>query len=91
MPCFHIFVSGRVQGVAFRWAAQERAQKLGVNGWVRNRRDGRVELLIEGEDKPVHQMLDWLHCGPPGAHVTGVDFREAKREGLRGLEIRTSA
>ncbi len=68
----HVYVSGRVQGVAFRYSAIRQAHLLGVTGWVKNASDGRVELLIEGEDTAVGQMIDWCHQGPRMAHVTQV-------------------
>lgn len=68
----HLYVSGRVQGVAFRYSAIRQAQLLGVTGWVKNAFDGRVELLIEGEDAAVSQMIAWCYHGPRAAHVTEV-------------------
>ena len=68
--CAHVYISGYVQGVAFRYSAIRQAKHLGVTGWVKNLRDGRVEALIEGEDFPVKQMVDWCRHGPRGAHVT---------------------
>ncbi|MFP3465971.1 acylphosphatase [Leifsonia sp. SIMBA_070] len=66
-------VTGRVQGVGFRWAAREAAQRFGVTGWARNRLDGSVEAEIEGEPDRVDRMLDWLRQGPPGASVAAVN------------------
>ena len=68
--CIHVYVSGYVQGVAFRYTAIRQAKGIGVTGWVKNLRDGRVELLLEGEDSAVRQMVDWCCHGPRGAHVT---------------------
>ena len=84
----HVYVSGRVQGVAFRWFAQEKAAELGVTGWIRNLGDGRVEVRIEAEESAVGDMLAWLKQGPPNASVNGVDVRERDPEGLAGFEIR---
>jgi acylphosphatase len=66
------FVSGRVQGVWFRGAAAERAASLGVRGYARNLADGRVEVLAVGAEGAVEALVEWLHRGPPAAHVTGV-------------------
>ena len=86
----HIFVSGRVQGVAFRWYTQEKATRLGVSGWARNLRDGRVEAHLEGEDAAMKTMLAWLKKGPGLARVTNLDVREREPEGYGAFEIRPS-
>lgn len=74
--CRHCFVSGLVQGVFFRQHTQDRAIELGVTGWVKNIPDGRVEALLCGEEKSVHNMLEWLHQGSPSAEVSGVEVLE---------------
>ena len=84
----HAFVSGRVQGVAFRWAARARARELGLNGWVRNLEDGRVETWVEGDATAVDAMRAWLHEGPSAARVSGVITHPAEPEGLSGFEVR---
>ncbi|MFZ0133194.1 MAG: acylphosphatase [Desulfobacterales bacterium] len=68
----HIVISGIVQGVFFRVETQRAAQRCGVNGWVRNRRDGTVEAVIEGERPRVEKMLDWCRTGPSRAVVDNV-------------------
>ncbi len=85
----HVLVAGRVQGVGFRWSACERARELGLGGWVRNLPDGRVELVLEGEQEPMRAMLDWLANGPPGARVTDLQVAESACQGRTGFEIRT--
>ena len=65
----HVFVLGRVQGVSFRWHVVKWASGLGVNGWVRNLRDGRVEAVIEGEGKNVEALIEKLRAGPSWAQV----------------------
>ena len=69
----HVYVSGQVQGVAFRYTAIRQARSLGIAGWVKNLYDGRVELLLEGDEAAVRQMVNWCHQGPRAAHVTGVE------------------
>ncbi|WP_246131006.1 acylphosphatase [Cellulomonas aerilata] len=69
-------VHGSVQGVGFRWSCAREAQRLGVDGWVRNRADGTVEALVEGDPEAVRQLLEWLHHGPRFADVSGVDVVE---------------
>ena len=68
-----VIIEGRVQGVFFRHHTQEMAFKLGVMGWVKNRRDGSVEAVFEGERERVDQILQWCHHGPSEAKVTKVD------------------
>ena len=84
----HVFVEGRVQGVAFRWATRTRARELGVAGWVQNLPDGRVEAWIEGAPPAVEAMLAWIRVGPPGARVEAIGAVEAAAGGHTGFEIR---
>ncbi len=69
----HVYVSGRVQGVFFRYETKERADELGVTGWVKNLPDGRVEAIFEGEKDKVEKMVNFCRVGPPGAKVTKVE------------------
>jgi acylphosphatase len=66
-------ISGRVQGVGFRWFTKDVAMREGVTGWVRNLPDGRVEALVEGDDEAVTRVERALHSGPPGARVHTVN------------------
>ena len=84
----HAVVSGRVQGVGFRWSASAEAERLGVAGWVRNLPDGTVEAEIEGTPDAVRRMLDWLGHGPAGAKVAGVDTTDTTVTGATVFEIR---
>ncbi|RLI27125.1 MAG: acylphosphatase [Candidatus Hecatellales archaeon] len=77
----HVYVSGLVQGVFFRWHTREEALRLGVKGWVRNLPDGRVEAVFEGEKEAVEQMLEFCRRGPPGAEVENVEVRWEKPTG----------
>jgi len=86
-----VLVTGRVQGVAFRWATRARAAELGVAGWVRNLDDGRVEVLAEGEEAAVEALVRWLAEGPPAARVLGCDVSSRAPEGRAGFEIVRSA
>jgi acylphosphatase len=67
-----VIVEGRVQGVFFRHHTQETAFELGVKGWVKNRRDGRVEAVFEGDQERVEQIIQWCHRGPSEAMVSKV-------------------
>lgn len=66
-------VHGRVQGVSYRQACRQEARRLELIGWVRNRRDGSVEVWAQGPAVAVERLVDWLWQGPPFAHVTGVE------------------
>jgi acylphosphatase len=79
----HVVVTGRVQGVGFRYTTIDQARSLGVHGWVRNRADGTVEVEAEGERSAVEALVRFLHRGPPGARVDDVALRwEAHRGDL---------
>lgn len=65
-------ISGRVQGVGFRWSLNAEAKALGLSGWVRNRRDGSVEALLCGTPEAVEALTAWAHRGPPSAYVERV-------------------
>lgn len=72
----HLIIEGRVQGVWFRESTRRRAVSLGVLGWVRNRSDGTVEAMMEGDAQAVTSLAEWCRQGPPGAGVTAVHERE---------------
>jgi acylphosphatase len=71
----HLFVRGRVQGVFFRASAQREARRLGLTGWVKNRPDGAIEVLAEGEEEEIKELIGWAHKGPSAARVDSVDVR----------------
>lgn len=83
-----VYVSGSVQGVWFRDACRERAVAAGLAGWARNLTDGRVEVLLEGDEVAVQEMVGWCHEGPPRANVTGVELVEEQPMGERGFGVR---
>ena len=70
----HVFVSGRVQGVFFRSQTKHNADRHGVNGWVSNLPDGRLEAVFEGEEEAVQALVDFCKQGPSGARVTNMDL-----------------
>ena len=71
----HLFVRGRVQGVFFRASTQREARRLGLTGWVKNRVDGTIEVLAEGEEEEIKELIGWANRGPGAARVDGVDVR----------------
>ena len=70
----HAVISGQVQGVFYRATTKETAENLGIRGWVKNRPDGNVEAIFEGEKKYVDLVLKWCHEGPLYAKVKRVDI-----------------
>ena len=76
MKAVQVRVTGRVQGVAFRWHTEQRARELGVAGWVRNEVDGSVLLHAEGAEADVDALVDWCRTGPPSARVEHVAVRD---------------
>lgn len=86
--CIHCLISGRVQGVFFRAAAQERAHELGITGWARNLPDGRVEVRACGDRDQVAAFREWLGQGPPAARVERVDATDEEYDpGLTRFDI----
>jgi len=82
-------VTGRVQGVGFRWSAQEEARRLGLAGWVRNDADGSVSGLVQGQEAKVEAFTAWLHRGPRGTGVAEVFLAETDPTGLRIFTVRS--
>ena len=87
--CMRYFVSGRVQGVSFRASARNQAARLGLDGYVRNLSDGRVEVLARGDEEALRSLEEWLWTGPPAADVNGVESRsEGGADAPSGFLIR---
>ena len=76
-----VLVSGLVQGVFFRSYAVEEARSLNLTGWVKNRWDGRVEVLMEGDKEDINKMIAWLREGPPTAQVSDIEITWEKYSG----------
>lgn len=84
----HVFIEGKVQGVFFRDSTRRKAGELGVEGWVRNLPDGRVEGLFEGSNDAVEALIAWCHEGPPTANVERVQIQEADEGAtVEGFEV----
>lgn len=73
----HLLIRGRVQGVGYRASFYYAAKRLGIMGWVRNRRDGTVEAVIQGEPSAIEEMIEWARRGPDLARVDDVTVSEA--------------
>ncbi|PIE05834.1 MAG: acylphosphatase [Sorangium cellulosum] len=71
----NLIVKGRVQDVFFQASAQREARRLGLTGWVGSRRDGSIELAVEGEEESLREIIAWTQRGPTAARVDGVDVR----------------
>lgn len=85
----HVIIGGRVQGVFFRMETQRAARRIGgIAGWVRNKRDGCVEAVLEGDRAPVDELIEWCHQGSPNSAVenVGVEWEEYSGE-FEGFEI----
>ena len=83
----HVFVSGMVQGVSFRWYATEQARRRGVGGWIRNLPDGRVEAVFEGSQANVDAMIEWCREGPRYARVEDVSVDWEDPEDLYEFDL----
>ena len=83
-----VVARGRVQGVFFRDTTRREARSAGVAGWVRNRSDGAVEAVFEGQEDAVERMLDFVRRGPGHAEIQDLDVSDEEPEGLDGFEVR---
>ena len=83
----HVRIYGFVQGVGFRFAVERAASSRQVSGWVRNRGDGAVEAVFEGERQDVEALVDFCRHGPRGAEVERVEVEEESAEGLGGFRV----
>lgn len=86
----HLIIEGRVQGVWYRESMRLEAERLGVAGWVRNRRDGSVEAMLQGSETAVEALIRWTWQGPPAARVDAVQVSEGNGE-FSGFERWPSA
>jgi len=84
-------IRGEVQGVGFRYALRQEAQRRGVAGWVRNRTDGSVEALLQGAEERVAEVIAWARRGPPASRVDEVQVATADEPAHPGFELRPTA
>ena len=87
----HLRIEGRVQGVFYRASLIDEARRLGLAGWVRNRRDGSVEAVVQGPPAAVQALIDWAHQGPPRAQVNAVQVGAVPAQAITGFERRDTA
>ena len=87
MATVHLWITGNVQGVFYRAAAAEVAQRLRLSGWIRNAPDGAVEATVNGPDEPVAEFVDWCRKGPAKAHVADVVVTPKPDDGFTGFQI----
>ena len=87
----HVRIAGRVQGVGYRYWTERVAGEIGLNGWVRNRRDGTVEALFSGPPDDIAQMLERCRNGPSSARVTSIDTSEVATAPAPGFDVLPTA
>ncbi len=82
-------VFGLVQGVFFRLNTKQKAEELGIKGWVRNKEDGSVEIVAEGDEDKIERLIEWCKLGPGMARVDRVEVeKDTTKEKFKGFEIR---
>lgn len=84
----HVLIAGEVQGVGYRMTTHKIATHLGLNGWVRNLPDGRVEAVFEGDRATVERIIHWCHQGPPTSLVKSVAVEYNSLKEIKGFQIR---
>ena len=88
MPTIHLIIRGRVQGVFYRASAKDEAQSLGLTGWVKNTKQGDVEIMVSGNDAELGKFTDWCRKGPSQAVVTHVFSQQlADEQVFKGFTI----
>ncbi len=87
MKTLRVYISGTVQGVLFRKFIEENANRIGVRGFVRNLEDGKVEVVMEGKDEKVMEMLEICKQGNPHSKIRQVEIKELSFQGFEGFKI----
>ncbi len=83
----HLIITGKVQGVFFRASTKEQADAIGIKGWVKNTRDGNVEIMASGDKKIIDQFISWCRKGPKAAIVADVKISEREDSQFSGFSI----
>lgn len=87
MKCSHLIVSGRVQGVFFRANVRSKANELGLKGYAKNLENGDVEVVAEGEEPNIKELIDYIKSGPGVANISGVQINHKTPENFKNFEI----
>lgn len=87
MSTVHLLIEGKVQGVFYRASAKEMADDLGLSGWVKNREDGNVEMVVSGEESKINEFIKWCHKGPRRAVVTNVSVMSQEDVSFKKFEV----
>ena len=88
MPTVYLLISGKVQGVFYRASAREKAESLGISGWVRNTEAGDVEAMATGTHERLEQWISWCRQGPPRAVVSDVVITTMPEEIFEGFKVK---
>ena len=88
MKCIHLIVSGRVQGVNFRNNTRRKAIELGLNGYVRNLPDENVEVVAQGDDERIKELINFIKNGPGIAKVRDIKIKHKELENFKNFEVR---
>ena len=87
MPTIHLIIKGKVQGVFYRATAKDIANELGISGWIKNTKEGYVEVMASGKDESLKKFTDWCKQGPSKAVVTDVIVTPQPDENFNGFQI----
>ena len=88
MKCIHLIVSGKVQGVFFRVNTQKKASELGLHGYAKNLPDGNVEVVTQGDEEKINELIQFIKNGPGIAKVKEIKINHKELENLKSFEIK---
>ena len=88
MKSIHLIVSGKVQGVFFRYNTRKKAEELVLKGYAKNLKDGTVEVVAEGKEEKISELIEFIKKGPGIARVSKVKIRNKELENFNGFEVR---